>query len=75
MMKEKKNERVALDPSKTITKTDKSNCLLLQGHTKIDNQSNEVSKFYFFYIWLEKILFLKFQITNINGKNLASLLI
>ena len=35
----------------TVTKTDRSNCLLLWGHSKIDNQSNEVSEFCF-YIWL-----------------------
>jgi hypothetical protein len=65
---EKKGKRVALDLSKTVTKTDKSNCLLLQGLTKIDNQSNKVSKFCFLYIWSEKMLFLKLKLLTLVGK-------
>lgn len=55
---ERKNEKkVALDLPKTVTKTDKSNCLLLRGLTKIDTQSNQVSNFCFFYIWLKRCYF------------------
>jgi hypothetical protein len=46
--REREKERVALDLTNTVTKTDRSNCLLLWGHIKIDNQSNEVSEFCFY---------------------------
>lgn len=51
MKGEKKWKRVDQDLSKTVTKTDKSNCLLLLGLTKIDNQSNEVNKFCILYLY------------------------
>lgn len=52
--RDEKEKNADLDLSKTVTKTDKSNCLLLWGLTKIDNQSNEVSKICFFYLCLKR---------------------